>query len=150
MLPRFSYGEPVRVVRSVRNDGTYPGFSVGALLVRCGAVGHVCDVGVFLQDQLVYSVHFLEAGRIIGCREQELITATTPWVPSRFENRERVRARVALSIGGEVIVSVGAPGEIARVLRNETEGVRYHVRFGARTLQVPESVLLPVEQEPVR
>ena len=113
MHPRFSYGQPVRVVRTVRNDGTYPGLPTGALLARCGAVGHVCDVGIFLQDQLIYSVHFLDAGRIIGCREQELITATAPWVSSRFDNRERVSTRVALSIGGKVIVPAGSVGERA-------------------------------------
>jgi nitrogen fixation protein NifZ len=135
-------------VRSVRNDGTYPGLPIGAPLARCGSVGHVCDVGTFLQDQLIYSVHFLEVGRIIGCREQELVTATAPWVPSRFESRQRVCARVALAIDGEVIAPVGSHGEIARVLRDETPEVLYHVRFGARILQVPESALLSAETGP--
>ena len=148
MRPRFSYGESVRVVRSVRNDGTYPGLPTGTLLARSGAVGSVCDVGIFLQDQVIYSVHFLPSGRIVGCREQELIAARAPWVSSRFETRERVRVRPALAIGGEVIVPAGSVGEIASVLRNESEGVLYHVRFGARTLQVPESALLSAEQEP--
>ncbi len=35
---RYDYGDEVRVVRNVRNDGTYPGLDVGAPLVRrCSA-----------------------------------------------------------------------------------------------------------------
>ena len=70
MLPRFDYGAEVRVTRSVRNDGTFPGLPTGALLVRRGSVGFVRDVGTFLQDQIIYTVHFLQDDRIVGCREE--------------------------------------------------------------------------------
>ena len=30
-LPLFEYGDEVRVVRNVRNDGTYPGMDTGTL-----------------------------------------------------------------------------------------------------------------------
>ncbi len=74
--PRFASDDEVRVIRNIRNDGTYPGQPTGALLVRRGSVGYVRHVGVFLQDQLIYTVHFLEAdNRIVGCREVELIRA---------------------------------------------------------------------------
>ena len=56
---RFDYGDEVRVVRNVRNDGTYPGLDVGAFLVRRGSTGYVMNVGTFLQDHVIYSVHFL-------------------------------------------------------------------------------------------
>ena len=46
----------MRLIRNVRNDGTFPGMDVGKLLVRRGSVGYVRDVGTFLQDQLIYSV----------------------------------------------------------------------------------------------
>ena len=29
MLPKFEFGEEVRIVRNVRNDGTYPGVPTG-------------------------------------------------------------------------------------------------------------------------
>lgn len=29
------------------------------------------DVGTFLLDQIIYSVHFLDEGRLVGCRESE-------------------------------------------------------------------------------
>lgn len=145
MLPRFDYGEAVRVIRNVRNDGTYPGLATGELLVRRGSVGYVINVGTFLQDQIIYSVHFLEQGRIVGCREEELIGADEPWIPSRFETRDKVRARVALAVQGEVLVTAGSEGEVLRVLRDIPQGVHYHVHFPGHVLQVPEDVIEAVD-----
>lgn len=141
MRPRFEYGEAVRVIRNLRNDGTFPGESRGRLLVRSGSVGYVRDVGTFLQDQLIYSVDFIEAGRMVGCREQELQLASDPWIPTRFEFREKVTPTIPLAIGGEVVASPGAEGEIEKVLRECAGGPAYHVRFNGRTLQVPEDSL---------
>lgn len=141
MLPRFEYGAAVRLTRNVRNDGTYPGLETGKLLVRRGAVGYVLNVGTFLQDQLIYTVHFLDQGRIIGCREEELIGADEPWLPSRFETREKVRARVTLAVQGEVLAEAGTEGEVMRVVRDTSSGVQYHVHFPGHVLQVPESAL---------
>jgi nitrogen fixation protein NifZ len=143
MRIRFEQGASVRVVRSLRNDGTYPGLARGSLLVRRGSVGHVRDMGLFLQDQVIYTVHFLDSGRLVGCREAELQAADAPWVESRFEARERVRARLDLSLQGEVAVRGGAEGEVLRVLRDDPGAIACHVLFGARVLQVPESALEP-------
>jgi nitrogen fixation protein NifZ len=142
---RFDYGEPVRVLRNVRNDGTYPGLAVGAPLVKRGSVGYVMNVGTFLQDQIIYSVHFLNEDKIVGCREEELIGADEPWIPSRFEFRDKVLARVKLAVGGEVVANAGAEGEILKVVRDHEDGVFYHVRFPGRTLMVPENSLEPKE-----
>ena len=150
MRPRFDYGDEVRVIRNLRNDGTFPGEATGTLLVRRGSTGYVRDVGTFLQDQLIYSVHFLDAGRLVGCREEELQPAADPWTPSRFEFRDRVAARLPLGSGGRVLVKEGTIGEVLRVLRGTPgpEGagdVAYYVQFpGCNTLQVPESALEPV------
>lgn len=142
---RYDYGDPVRVVRNVRNDGTYPGLEVGAPLVRRGSVGYVVNVGTFLQDQVIYSVHFLEEQRMVGCREEELIPADAPWTPSRFEFRDKVASRLDLAVDGEIVAPKGAEGEILKVLRHDDPTqVQYHVRFPGRTLQVPESVLAPL------
>jgi nitrogen fixation protein NifZ len=147
MLPRFEYGAEVRVIRNVRNDGTFPGFPAGALLVRRGSVGFVRDVGSFLQDQIIYTVHFLEDDRIVGCREEELLSLDEPWVPSRFEFRDKVTPRMPLGIRGKIIAGPGAEGEVLRVRRDLPEGVVYHVRFPGITLQVPESALEPLSNE---
>ena len=143
MQTRWDLGDAVRVLRNVRNDGTYPGIDTGALLIRRGSVGHVVDVGTFLQDQIIYSVHFLDAGRIVGCREEELQGGDAPWLPSTFEVRERVRARQILALGDELRVPQWAVGEVLRVVR-EREEVAYHVHFAClpgRTLAVPEAAL---------
>ena len=144
MNARWDYGEAVRLIRNVRNDGTYPGLDPGAPLVRRGSIGYVVDVGTFLQDQVIYSVNFLEEGRIVGCREEELIGADDAWTPSRFEFREKVRTTRQLSVQGEVLVALGAPGEVIKVIRDAPGGVAYHIHFDSlpgRVLQIPENIL---------
>jgi len=151
MRPLRDYGEAVRLTRNVRNDGTYPGAERGELLVRRGSIGHVVDVGSFLLDQVIYSVHFLEAGRIVGCREEELIDAAAPWIPSRFEVRDRVCASMPLGINGKALVSNGSLGEVLQVTRGIIDGLQevlYHVHFETlkgRPLVVPESALRPAQ-----
>jgi nitrogen fixation protein NifZ len=141
---RFEFGAAVRVTRNVRNDGTYPGMAVGDLLIRRGSIGHVIEMGTFLQDQVIYTVHFLEQGRMVGCRAEELIPADAAWNPSRFEFRDKVACRIDLAIGGQVVVGKGSTGEILKVLR-ESRPVHYHVHFPGKTLQVPESALDPAD-----
>jgi nitrogen fixation protein NifZ len=146
--PRFASDEAVRVIRNIRNDGTYPGQPTGALLVRRGSVGYVRHVGVFLQDQLIYTVHFLQAGNcMVGCREVELIPADAPWTPNHFERGDRVTARLGLAVQGTVIVAAGATGEIIAVLRDPAP-THYHVLFGTRVFHVPESGLDEPPSEP--
>lgn len=154
MEQRFDFGVAVRLTRNVRNDGTFPGLEVGNLLIKRGSVGYVMNVGTFLQDQIIYTVNFLDQGRVVGCRDEELIGADEPWVESRFETREKVVARLSLSIRGEVAVPAGSVGEVFKVLRDlatvEAGGVQYHVHFpGGKMLQVPESLLDSPEAEHV-
>ncbi|HMV20588.1 MAG TPA: nitrogen fixation protein NifZ [Rhodocyclaceae bacterium] len=144
MDARWDYGEAVRLIRNVRNDGTYPGLDPGAPLVRRGSIGYVVDVGTFLQDQIIYSVNFLDEGRIVGCREEELIGADEPWTPSRYEFRDKVRARLALAVGGQVLIAAGDRGEVIKVIRDAPSGVAYHIHFDTlpgRVLLIPESNL---------
>ena len=148
MQPLFELGDEVRVTRNVRNDGTYPGAVTGALLIRRGSMGFVRGIGTFLQDQIIYTVHFVDSGRLVGCREQELQSGDDPWVPSVFEFRDKVSVRTPLAIRGQVIVWPGDEGEVLKVLRNAPDGVAYHIRFPGRTLEVPESALVcPTDDE---
>jgi len=144
-MPLFDNGDAVRVIRNVRNDGTYPGEAIGNLLIRRGSIGYVRSRGTFLQDQIIYEVHFVDQGMVVGCREEELIGAEEEWVPSKFEFREKVKSTRLLAVNGEVIANVGDVGEIIKVLRWHEDGVAYHVRFPGHTLQVPENVLEPLE-----
>lgn len=140
MKPAYEYGDEVRLIRNVRNDGTYPGAETGELLIRRGAVGCVYDVGTYLQDQLIYRVHFLEQGMTVGCREEELIPASAPWIPNRFEFRDRVLSTVAMRSQGRDVVQPGDLGEVVRVIR-EDDMLFYHVRFNGYTFRVPEAAL---------
>ena len=150
MRTEFDYGDAVRVIRNVKDDGTYPGASPGTLLVRRGSVGHVVDIGTFLQDQIIYSVHFLDDGRIVGCREEELIGAEDEWIPSRFEFREKVRCVQPLGRQGEILVAEGEIGQIMRVQRHTEGGVAYETHFECllgRVLLGPETALAPLDGE---
>ncbi len=138
----FDYGAAVRVRRNIFNDGSYPGLPRGRLLIERGSIGHVRNVGRFLQDQVIYAVHFLAEDRLVGCRESELQPATAPWIETAFEFRDRVQAARPLGIAGEVLVSAGEEGEITKVLREQPDGVAYQVQFQGRPLlQVPETAL---------
>jgi len=146
MRPAFEYGDEVRVMRNVRNDGTYPGLEMGAPLVNRGSVGYVQSVGTYLQEYIIYSVHFLPEDILVGCKEEELIPASEPWVASEFEFRDKVQAKIRLAINGEVLVEPSDQGEVLKVVRDMPNGVHYHVRFPGRTLLVPEKALSAVEE----
>ena len=144
--PRHEYGQAVRVIRNIRNDGTYPGFPTGALLVRRGSVGYVKDVGTFLQDQVIYSVHFLEEEKLVGCRQEELQGADDPWVQNLFEFGDKVTPRSPLGVSGKVVAAPGAVGAVVKLLRDHPGGTAYHVLFVDRVLLVPETSLDPAEE----
>jgi nitrogen fixation protein NifZ len=145
MRPAFNYGDEVRVMRNVRNDGTYPGLEMGAPLIKRGSVGYVQSVGTYLQEYIIYSVHFVKEDILVGCKEEELLGASEPWVASEFEFRDKVQAKIRLAINGEVLVEPNDQGEVLKVLRDMPNGVHYHVRFPGRTLLVPETALSGVQ-----
>lgn len=146
MLPRFEFGASVRLTRNVRNDGTFPGMETGQLLVKRGSIGYVQNVGTFLQDQIIYSVHFMDINRVIGCREEELIGEAEAWNPSAFEFRDKVTSRKILTVNNRVIASPGDEGEIVKVLEETADGYLYHVRFPGHTLQLDESLLRRLDE----
>lgn len=73
MRPRFDIDQRVMTIKAIRNDGTYPDpdVSKGDVLVPEGMPGYVVHIGTFLQDRVVYAVHFAN-GRLVGCLEHEL------------------------------------------------------------------------------
>jgi len=142
----FEIGDSVRVLRPIRNDGTYPGMARGDLLIRRGSVGVVQDVGTFLQDQIIYAILFLDEDRIVGCREEEVQGADVPWIAHRFDSRDKVRATVDLAVGGVPRARAGDIGQVMHVL-NQTEPVQYQVIFFDRVLQLPEPFLEPLHED---
>jgi len=75
LQPTFDLDQKVRVLSKIRNDGTYPGEARGKLLVEEGEEGYVIGIGTYLQNSYIYSVHFLNTNRIVGClaKEMELV-----------------------------------------------------------------------------
>jgi nitrogen fixation protein NifZ len=73
---RLRVGEEVRSVKPLRQDGTFPdpAVAVGEVLVPVGTLGQIVDIGVYLQEHIVYAVMFGN-GRLVGCLERELTGA---------------------------------------------------------------------------
>jgi nitrogen fixation protein NifZ len=146
MRPRWRIDDEVRVIRNVRDDGTFPGARRGDLLARRGSVGVIRGIGFFLQDRIVYSVYFHAENRMVGCREEELIGAAEGWTPGCFEFGEKVRSRAGLAVNNEILVRAGDAGEVVGVVRDPS-GVACHVHFDTlpgRVLRVPETMLDPI------
>ncbi|MCW8997037.1 MAG: nitrogen fixation protein NifZ [Psychromonas sp.] len=146
MDAKFDYGEKVRVIKNIRNDGTFMGTSRGALLIRRGSVGYIKGVGKFLQDQVVYQVHFIERGCTVGCRESELLDVESPWIERLFERGDSVIVQRSLSSAGEMVVAAGDKGIILG-LENEQQPLSYRVSFrmdnglANNAWVIPEAVL---------
>ncbi len=140
MKPSYEFGTRVRVIRSLRNDGTCPGKSRGALLVREGSIGYGREWGSLLQDNLVYQVHFVEEDCIVGCREQELISGSAPWIDGEFQYGDWVSAALPLAIGDRPVVVAGQVGQIMDEIRDR-QPMSYVVLFDGRLFRVPEAAL---------
>lgn len=70
--PVFELEDKVRLIKTIRNDGTFGSRERGAIIARPGAIGYVIGIGTFLQNFYIYSVHFIELGIVVGCRRGEL------------------------------------------------------------------------------
>ena len=146
MDAKFDYGEKVRVIKNIRNDGTFMGKNRGALLIRRGCEGFIKGVGKFLQDQVIYQVHFIDQGCTVGCRESELSDLESPWLERKFERGDSVTVDKTLSNNGEIVVCMGDSGTILG-LENEQKPLSYKVTFkcidsdNIKSWVIPESVL---------
>lgn len=70
--PDYNFGEKVRSLKTVRNDGTFQGKEIGDILVKKGDIGYVTSIGSFLQQFYIYAVEFVEHGYRVGMRGKEL------------------------------------------------------------------------------
>jgi nitrogen fixation protein NifZ len=144
MTPAFTFGDEVRVTRAIRNDGTMPGYARGQLLVRRGSTGFVREWGVFLQDQIIYQIHFLDGDIVVGCRGQELIPASEPWNAGMLQFGDRV---ISLQPFGQWRGGSQRRGNRAdRSHRSGDDGNSYTVTFSGRWFQVPASALRLAEE----
>jgi nitrogen fixation protein NifZ len=71
---KYQWGQRVKAVTDLVNDGSHPEAKVDALLVPQGGVGEIVNIGHHSEANLpVYLVDF--AGCVIGCLEEELALA---------------------------------------------------------------------------
>lgn len=70
-LPQYEWGQRVRAVIDLFNDGSYPEAAEGALLVPAGGLGEIVQIGHHTEANLpIYLVEF--EGRVLGCLEEEI------------------------------------------------------------------------------
>jgi len=70
--PVFDYGERVRSLKTIRNDGTFTGKEIGDILVKKGDIGYVTSIGTFLQQFYIYAVEFVDHGYRVGMKGREI------------------------------------------------------------------------------
>ena len=72
-LPKYQWGQRVKALIDLHNDGTFPDAPIDALLVGVGDVGEIVQVGTHTEANLpVYLVEFGEQ-LVVGCLEEEII-----------------------------------------------------------------------------
>ncbi len=70
--PKYQWGQQVRCVIDLVNDGSYPNVAEDALLVASGGVGEIVQVGAHVETSTpVYMVEF-DKKYVIGCLEEEI------------------------------------------------------------------------------
>lgn len=145
-IPRFESGDEVRVVRNIRNDGSFQDRDKGDLLVEAGSVGIVRSYGYFLQTQLIYQIFIAAENKVVGVRDSEVIDAKLPWVPCLFRSLDKAKLTCSLVMFGEPLASKGDVIEVHRAYRNLDDGtVNYEVKFGEHTITLDATRLSPIE-----
>lgn len=72
-LPRYQWGQRVKALTDLRNDGTFPDAALEALLVSTGDVGEIVQVGTHTEANIpIYLVEFGER-LVVGCLEEEIL-----------------------------------------------------------------------------
>lgn len=78
--PKYRWGQPVKAVVDLVNDGSHPDTEPDVLLVASGSIGEVVQTGMHEESNTpVYIVEF-HGGKVVGCLEEELEPA--PNIPS--------------------------------------------------------------------
>lgn len=74
-LPIYQWGQRVRAVDDLINDGSFPGVPKEAVLVAGGTVGEIVQVGAHTDSNTpIYLVEFSERV-VVGCFEEEIALA---------------------------------------------------------------------------
>jgi nitrogen fixation protein NifZ len=72
-FPKYQWGQRVRALLDLHNDGSYPDFPAAALLVKNGDAGEIVQVGSHTESNTpIYLVEFTES-LVVGCLEEEIM-----------------------------------------------------------------------------
>ncbi|TWB53048.1 nitrogen fixation protein NifZ [Nitrospirillum viridazoti] len=73
--PLYQWGQRMRAVIDLINDGSYPDMPADALLAASGTMGEIVQVGTHVDSGTpIYLVEFADR-RVIGCLEEEIVPA---------------------------------------------------------------------------
>ena len=71
--PKYQWGQRVKTLIDLHNDGTFPNAEPESLLVSNGDLGEIVQVGAHTESNTpIYLVEFRE-GLVVGCLEEEII-----------------------------------------------------------------------------
>jgi nitrogen fixation protein NifZ len=71
-FPIYQWGQRVRALIDLHNDGSYPDSAAEALLVKSGDGGEIVQVGTHAESNTpIYLVEFGER-LVVGCLEEEI------------------------------------------------------------------------------
>ena len=71
-MPKYDWGQRVKVIDDVFNDGSYPDRAEDELLAAAGTIGEIVQIGMHAETNVpVYLVEFSE-NCVVGCLEAEL------------------------------------------------------------------------------
>jgi len=71
-FPIYQWGQRVRAVIDLHNDGTFPDAPLEAILVKSGDGGEIVQVGTHTESNTpIYLVEFGEK-LVVGCLEEEI------------------------------------------------------------------------------
>ena len=72
-LPKYQWGQRVKALIDLHNDGSFPDAPAEALLVGVGATGEIVQVGTHTESNTpIYLVEFGER-LVVGCLEEEIV-----------------------------------------------------------------------------
>lgn len=70
---KFEWGQRVRAVEDLFNDGSYPDQPLDVLLVKTGDAGEIVNIGMIEETKRpLYLVEFDGTRLVVGCLEEEL------------------------------------------------------------------------------
>lgn len=72
-LPKYQWGQQVRCLVDLVNDGSYPNVPEDAMLAATGTVGEIVQVGSHVDSNTpIYLVEF-DQKFVVGCLEEEIV-----------------------------------------------------------------------------